>query len=156
MSLGGCALGMRTKAQVPYKAVAITGNPSAVFRQKLYVDILTYIDIKVAISPKDADLILEIMSETPNSQIDAYNSYGQITAYALNDVVTFRAYDIAGNEVMPETQIFAVRSMNFGASNVLSSDIQQAQFLDDIRKELSMQITVRIMSLGYRKRISTQ
>lgn len=154
MPMGGCIPYMRKKAQIPYTALAVTGNLSNALRQMLYVDILTYIDIKVAINPKDADLILEILNETPNSQTDAYNAYGQITAYALNDVVVFRAYDTEGNEVMPESQIFAVRDMNFSVSNVLSSDIQQAQLMDDIRKELAMQITVRLISLGYRKRIS--
>ncbi len=151
LPIGGCIPYMRKKAQIPYTALAVTGNLSNALRQMLYVDILTYIDIKVAINPKDADLILEILNEIPNSQTDTYNAYGQITAYALNDVVIFKAYDIEGNEVMPEAQIFAVRDMNFSVSNVLSSDIQQAQLMDDIRKELAMQITVRLMSLGYRK-----
>ena len=149
LCLNGCLLNLRQKASIPYKVIAVTGNPSSDLRQKLYVDILTFIDIKVAIDPKDADLIFEIVSDVPNSQMDAYNAFGQITAYALNEVVVFRAYDRNGNEVIPEAQIFAVRDINFSVSTPLSSDIQQQQMMQDMRKELAMQMTLRIMSLGY-------
>lgn len=115
---------------------------------QLQVDILTYIDVKVAISPKDADLIVEIIQDAPNSQIASYTGTGQISAYDINDVVVFRVYDKLGNELIPQTEIFGVRDMNFSVSNVLSADIQQRQFIADIRKELAMQITIRLMSLG--------
>ena len=118
---------------------------------QLQFDILTYIDIKVAISPKDADLIVEILDDTPNSAIASYGATGQISAYDLNDVVVFRAFDKAGREVIAPTEIFAVRNINYSPHTVLSSDIQQAQMFEDMRKELAMQITMHIMSLGYRK-----
>lgn len=114
-------------------------------------DILTYIDIKVAISAKDADLIVEVLDDAPNSAIASYGASGQISAYDLNDVVVFRAFDKNGNEVIAPTEIYAVRNINFSAHTVLSSDIQQHQMFEDMRKELAMQMTIRLMSLGYRK-----
>jgi hypothetical protein len=42
--------------------------------------------------------------------------------------------------------------MNFSVSNVLSADIQQQQFIADIRKELAMQVTMYLMALGRRHR----
>lgn len=152
VALQGCKLGLRQKAYIPYQAVAITGSPSQTFLGQLQFDILTYIDVKVAISPKDADLIVEILQDAPNSQIASYTGTGQISAYGLNDVVVFRVYDKLGNELIPETEIFGVRDMNFSVSNVLSADIQQQQFIADIRKELAMQITIRLMSLGRQRR----
>jgi LPS-assembly lipoprotein len=54
---------------LPYKAVTVTGSPSPELLYQLQFHILTFIDIKVAIHPKDADLILEIIQEVPNYQI---------------------------------------------------------------------------------------
>ena len=152
LGLQGCKLGMRQKAYIPYQAVAITGAPSQTFLGQLQFDILTYIDIKVAISPVDADLIIEILQDVPNSQIASYTGTGQISAYDINDVVVFRVYDKQGNELIPETQIFGVRDTNFSVSTVLSVDIAQQQAIADIRKELAMQITIRLMSLGRNRR----
>ena len=115
-------------------------------------DILTYINIKVAISPNDADLIVEIIQDAPNSQIASYSGVGQITAYDLNDVVVFRVFDKAGNILIPETPIFGVRNINYSNSTVLAADIQQAQFIAEIRKELALQITFRLMALGRQMR----
>jgi hypothetical protein len=57
---------------------------------------LTFINIKVAIHSKDADLILEIIQEVPNSQILSYTGTGQVSAFGLTDAITFRAIDITG------------------------------------------------------------
>ncbi len=56
---------------------------------QLQFNILTYIDVKVAIAPVDADLIVEILQDAPSSQIASIISTGQISAYGLNDVVVF-------------------------------------------------------------------
>ena len=148
LGLQGCLYSARQKAYIPYKAIAITGSPSQTLLGQLQFDILTYIDVKVAIHPKDADLILEILHDAPNSDIASYTGTGQISAYNLNDVVVFRAFDKEGHEVIPETQIYTVRDMNFSVTTVLSADIQQQQFIVDMRKELAMQMTIRLMSLA--------
>ena len=112
--------------------------------------VLTYIDVKVAIDRKDADLIVEILHDGPGSQIASSSAVGQITGYNIDDVVVFRVFDKAGNELIPETQIYGVRDTNFSVSTVLSADIAQQQAIADIRKELAMQITIRLMSIGRR------
>jgi LPS-assembly lipoprotein len=152
LCLQGCLYSVRQKVSIPYQAIAITGSPSQTLLGQLQFDILTYIDVKVAISPVDADLIVEILQDAPNSQIASVTGTGQISAFALNDVVVFRVYDKLGNELIPETQIYGVRDINFSPSTVLANDIQQQQFMADIRKELAMQITIRLMALGRRYR----
>jgi LPS-assembly lipoprotein len=152
LTLQGCLFKPRNKAFIPYQTVAITGAPSSTLLGELQFDILTYIDVKVAISPKDADLIVEIIQDAPNSQIASYSGAGQITGYDVNDVVMFRVFDTSGNELIPETQIYGVRDVNYSPHTVLSADIQQQQFIADIRKELALQITFRLMALGRQKR----
>lgn len=149
--LQGCSLTKRNQVSIPYQAVAVTGKASPTLLGQLQFDILTYIDIRVAISPKDADLIVEILDDAPNSAIASYAASGQISAYDLNDVVVFRAFDKEGRELITPTEIFAVRNINYSPHTVLSSDIQQAQMVEDMRKELAMQITLRLVALGYRK-----
>jgi LPS-assembly lipoprotein len=146
--LTACLFAARQKAVIPYKAVAITGKVSPTLLGQLQFDILTYLDIKVAINPKDADLIVEVLDDAPNSTIASYGATGQISAYDLNDVVVFRVFNTSGKEVISQTQIYAVRNMNFSAHTVLSADIQQQQMIEEMRKELALQITIRLMALG--------
>lgn len=139
-----CGYRLRGMVDLPYKAIAITGIPSPPMRADLQTAILTGTDVKVAINPKDADLILEITNDVSGREILAYNSTGQISAYRLNIRIGFRAFDLSGAEVIPEAEIYMTRDMDFSNTTVLATDVQQQQFLTQMRKDLAIQILRRV------------
>lgn len=139
-----CGYKLRGMVDLPYKALAITGNPSPPLRADLTNAILTGTDVKVAINPKDADLILDISNELNGREILAYSSAGQVSAYRLTIRVTFRAYDLSGAEIIPDSDIYITRDMDFSNSTVLATDAQQAAFLTQMRKDLALQILRRV------------
>jgi len=139
-----CGYRMRGMVDLPFKVIAITGNPSPPLRADLQTAILTGTDVKVAINPKDADLILDVSNEINGREILAYNSNGQVSAYRLTIRVTFRTYDIAGGDIVPESEIYMTRDQDFSNTTVLATDAQQQQFLTLMRKDLAVQILRRI------------
>ena len=139
-----CGYRLRGMVDLPFKVIAITGNPSPPLRADLQTAILTGTDVKVAINPKDADLILEITNDINGREILAYNSNGQISAYRLNIRVGFRTYDVAGAEVVPESEIYMTRDMDFSVTTVLATDVQIQQFLSLMRRDLAIQILRRV------------
>jgi len=145
--LGGliaCGFRIRGMVDLPFKVIAITGSPSPPLRADLQTAILTGTDAKVAINPKDADLILEITNDINGREILAYNSSGQVSAYRLNIRVGFRAFDLTGAEVVPEAEIYMTRDMDFSVSTVLATDVQMQQFLALMRRDLAIQILRRV------------
>lgn len=144
MGLIACGYRLRGMVDLPFKVIAITGNPSPPLRADLQTAILTGTDAKVAINPKDADLILEITNDINGREILAYNSNGQISAYRLNIRVGFRAFDVAGAEVVPEAEIYMTRDMDFSVTTVLATDVQIQQFLGLMRRDLAIQILRRV------------
>ena len=142
--LVACGYRLRGMVDLPFKVIAITGNPSPPLRTDLQIAILTGTDAKVAINPKDADLILEITSDLNGREILAYNSNGQVSAYRLNIRVGFRAYDNTGADVVPEAEIYITRDMDFSVSTVLATDVQMQQFLSLMRRDLAVQILRRV------------
>jgi LPS-assembly lipoprotein len=143
-SLVACGYRLRGMVDLPFKVIAITGSPSPPLRTDLQAAILTGTDAKVAINPKDADLILDITSDLNGREILAYNSNGQVSAYRLNIRVGFRAYDNTGADVVPETEIYMTRDMDFSVSTVLATDVQMQQFLSLMRRDLAVQILRRV------------
>ena len=139
-----CGYRIRGMVDLPFKAIAITGSPSPPLRADIQASILTGTDVKVAINPKDADLILDIISETNGREILAYGSTGQISAYRLTIRVIFRAYDVAGADIIPDSEIYITRDMDYSNTTVLANDAQQQQFITLMRKELAVQILRRI------------
>ncbi len=142
--LVACGFRLRGMVDLPFKAIAITGNPSPPLRGDLQTAILTGTDTKVAINPNDADLILEITNDVSGREILAYNANGQISAYRLNIRVGFRVFDKGGTEIVPEAEIYITRDMDFSVSTVLASDAQMQQFLSLMRRDLAVQILRRI------------
>jgi len=139
-----CGYRLRGMVDLPFTAIAITGNPSPPLRADIQTSILTGTGAKVAISPKDADLILEITNDLSGREILAYNSAGQVSAYRLSIRVGFRAYDLAGADIVPESEIYMTRDMDFSNTTVLATDVQQQQFLSLMRKDLAVQILRRV------------
>lgn len=139
-----CGYRIRGMVDLPFKVIAITGSPSPPLRADLQTSILTGTDAKIAINPKDADLILDITSDLNGREILAYNSNGQVSAYRLSIRVGFRAFDNAGADVVPEAEIYMTRDMDFSVSTVLASDTQMQQFLSSMRRDLAVQILRRV------------
>lgn len=142
--LVACGYRLRGMVDLPFKVIAITGAPSPPLRADLQTAILTGTDAKVAINPKDADLILDITNDLTGREILAYNAKGQVSAYRLNMRVGFRAYDNAGADVVPEAEIYMTRDMDFSVSTVLATDVQMQQFLSLMRRDLAVQILRRV------------
>ncbi len=139
-----CGYRLRGMVDLPFKAIAITGSPSPLMRVDLQNAIMTGTDVKVAINPKDADLILEISNEIYGREILAYNANGQVSAYRLNIRMGFRAYDMSGADIVPDSEIYMTRDMDFSNTTVLATDVQQQQFLTIMRKDLAVQILRRV------------
>ena len=143
-SISACGFRLKGAVDLPYKALAITGNPSPQLRGDIQTAVLTGTAVKVAINPRDADLLLEILNETTTQEILAYNANGQVSAYRLNIRVGFRAFDLSGAEVVPEAEIYMTRDMDFTVSTVLATDVQMQQFITLMRKDLAIQILRRV------------
>ena len=142
--LVACGYRLRGMVDLPFKIIAINGSPSPPLRANLQTAILTGTDAKVAINPKDADLILEITSDLSGREILAYNANGQVSAYRLNIRVGFRAYDNSGAEIVPEAEIYLTRDIDFSVSTVLATDVQVQQFLSLMHRDLAVQILRRV------------
>jgi LPS-assembly lipoprotein len=146
--LSACGFKLRGSVSIPYQSILISGRPSPQLRYDLERIIATGTNAKVVTSGKDADLILDIVSEDSTRQILTYTATGQISAYRLNNRVVFRAFDNTGAEVIAESDIYVIRDLDFTTATVLASDIQQQQFLESMRSDLALQILRRIATLG--------
>jgi len=142
--LAACGFRLRGTVDLPFNALAITGNPSPPLRADLQTAVLTGTDVKVAINPRDADLILEITNEVTSREILAFNASGQISAYRLNIRVGFRAFDTSGTEIVPESEVYITRDLDFSVSTVLANDAQIQTFLGLMRRDLAIQILRRV------------
>lgn len=104
-------------------------------------------DVVLVKTTKDAELILEIITEQNARQVLSYNGAGQITAYRIISRIAFRAFDPNGIEVMPESDIFLTRDIEFNQANIQSFDVLVGEFVKNMRIDIVGQLMRRLASI---------
>ena len=144
--LSSCGWRLRGKIDLPYKTILISGNLTQELRDDL--DMMFRVnDIQIVKLAKDAELVLEIISEQNARQVLSYNGAGQITAYRIISRVVFRAFDPNGIELIPESDIYLTRDIDFNQSNIQAFDQQVADFVKNMRMDIVSQLMRRLASI---------
>ena len=144
--LSACGWRLRGKIDLPYKTILISGNLTQELRDDL--DMMFRVnDIQIVKLAKDAELVLEIISEQNARQVLSYNGAGQITAYRIISRVVFRAFDPNGIELIPESDIYLTRDIDFNQSNIQAFDQQVADFVKNMRMDIVSQLMRRLASI---------
>jgi LPS-assembly lipoprotein len=145
-TLSACGWRLRGKVDLPYKNILISGNLTQQLRDDL--DMMFRVnDIQIVKAAKDAELILEIISEQNARQVLSYNGAGQITAYRIISRVVFRAFDQNGIELMPEYDIYLTRDIDFNQADVQSFDLLVAEYVKNMRFDIVNQLMRRLASI---------
>ena len=145
--LSACGWRIRGKIELPYKKVLLSGALTPELQNLLETN-LNINDVQVVKSAKEADLVLEIVSEQNAKQVLSYNASGQITAYRIISRIVFKAFDPkTGIEAMPEADIYQTRDLDFNQSNIQSFDQMVNDYVATMRIDLVSQLMRRLASI---------
>ena len=151
-ALSACGWRLRGKIDLPYKNILISGNLTQELRDDL--DMMFRVnDIQIVQKVQNSELVLEIISEQNARQVLSYNGAGQITAYRIISRVVFRAFDPNGIELIPESDIYLTRDIDFNQSNIQAFDQQVADFVKTMRTDIVSQLMRRLALI---KKLPTQ
>lgn len=145
-TLSACGWRIRGKIDLPYKNLLVSGSMTPELRDDLEM-YLRVNDVVLVKTTKDAELILEIITEQNARQVLSYNGAGQITAYRIISRIAFRAFDPNGIEVMPESDIFLTRDIEFNQANIQSFDVLVGEFVKNMRIDIVGQLMRRLASI---------
>lgn len=145
-TLSACGWRIRGKVDLPYKNLFLSGSMTPEFRDTLEM-YLGINDIALVKTPKEADLVLEIITEQNARQVLSYNGAGQITAYRIISRVAFRTFDPNGIEVTPESDIYITRDVDFDQANVQSFDLLVTEFVKNMRIDIVNQLMRRLAAI---------
>lgn len=151
--MAGCGFKLRGSIDLPYKLAYVSGTMSADLRQNLVRSIEVGTNVKITPNPRQADLLIDILQDQTSKQILSYNGAGQITAYRIVALIKFRVLDALGNEIIPESDVFMTRDMDFSISTVLASENLEQELVASMRMDLTNQILRRISALSKNKAV---
>jgi LPS-assembly lipoprotein len=145
-TLSACGWRVRGKIDLPYKNLFLSGSMTPEFRDTLEM-YLRANEIALVKRAKEAELVLEIITEQNAKQVLSYNGAGQITAYRIISRVAFRTFDPNGIEVTPEADIYLTRDVDFDQANVQSFDLLVAEHIKVMRTDIVNQLMRRLAAI---------
>jgi LPS-assembly lipoprotein len=107
----------------------------------------------VVTKPDEAEIFLNL-TEIPAKQILTYNQAGQITGYRLVEQVKFSVNHKDGDELIPQSDIYLTRDMDFSISSPAAAEQLEILLFQDMRQDVSAQLLRRLGSLANKKPIT--
>lgn len=142
-TLSACGWRVRGKIDLPYRNLLLSGVMTPELRDVLDI-YLRANEINLVKTAKEAELILEIVTEQNARQILSYNGAGQITAYRIISRIAFRAFDPNGIDVIPESDIYLTRDIDFNQANIQSFDFLVNDYVREMRVDIVNQLMRRL------------
>jgi LPS-assembly lipoprotein len=149
----GCGFKMRGPVTLPYKTIYISGGMTQDLKLYLTRLLKTGLNTVVVTKPDEAEIFLNL-TEMPAKQILTYNQAGQITAYRLVEQVKFSVNHKDGDELIPQSDIYLTRDMDFSISTPTAAEQLEILLFQDMRQDVSSQILRRLGSLSNKKPIT--
>ena len=144
--LSACGWRVRGKLDLPYKNMLLSGTMTPEMRNELEM-YLRVNDVVLVSSAQEAEVVLEIITEQNAKQVIAYNSAGQITAYRIICRIAFRLFYSNGVEIIPESDIYLTRDVEYTPANIQSFDALVTEFIKNLRSDIVNQLMRRLTAM---------
>ncbi|HUX90122.1 MAG TPA: LPS assembly lipoprotein LptE [Gallionellaceae bacterium] len=130
-------------ASFPFASLYLKSATPTPFVSDLQNSLELY-QIKLTATAAEADLTLDIVSESSSKQILAISGAGQVREFQLNYRVSLRAYDKQMNEWLPADEITLQRSLSYDDAQILAKEQEEALLYRDMRADAVQQVMRRL------------
>ncbi|MFZ6732846.1 LPS assembly lipoprotein LptE [Undibacterium sp. Ji42W] len=144
MLLSACGFALRGPVALPFKSIYIGMPESSALGGELRRHIRANGQTQVMSEAKDAQVILEVLSETREKQILSLNSQGRVREYNLIYNFRFRVRNNVGKEYLEPVDLQLKRNITFNESQVLAKEAEEVLLYRDMQSDLVQQIMRRL------------
>lgn len=142
LMLSACGFELRGAADLAFKSIYIQGPNYTVskdLRKALAIN-----DVTIVNNAKDADLLLEFLSETYDRRILSLSGRGRVTEYELLYNLNFRIRE-AGSELWgPVQTIEGRRDFSYDDTQVLAKSYEETRLREDMQADAVREIMRRL------------
>ena len=142
LMLSACGFELRGAADLAFKSIYIQGPNYTVskdLRKALAIN-----DVTIVNNAKDADLLLEFLSETYDRRILSLSGRGRVTEYELLYNLNFRIRE-AGSELWgPVQTIEGRRDFSYDDTQVLAKSYEETRLREDMKADAVREIMRRL------------
>ena len=142
LMLSACGFELRGAADLAFKSIYIQGPNYTVskdLRKALAIN-----DVTIVNNAKDADLLLEFLSETYDRRILSLSGRGRVTEYELLYNLNFRIKAAASELWGPVQTIEGRRDFSYDDTQVLAKSYEEARLREDMQADAVREIMRRL------------
>lgn len=144
LGLSACGFQLRGNASLPFESIYVEGG------QDIAIDLQRAIrptTTKVTDNAKDAQAVLQVLSEAREKRILTLSSAGRVNEFRLLYRVTFKVTDKTGLELLSPQLIELRRDITFNDSQTLAKESEEALLYRDMQTDAVQQIFRRMSAL---------
>ena len=144
LTITACGFHLRGQATLPFETLYVNASNNPSFDTELKRALVAGTNAHLSDNPKDAEAIIQLVSETREKQILSLNTGGTVAEYELRLHVTFRLYGNNGKDWIPRTEIVLKRALSYSDTAVLAFNDEEEQSYKDMQTDVVQQIVQRM------------
>ncbi len=150
LGLAGCGFELRKPPNYAFRALFSSIPVVSPFGSRLQRSLEASGQVEVITDPRQierADVIFDQLFEFREKVVVGRTSTGAIREFQLRLRYRFRVRSRNGIELIPDTEIFLTRDINFNETGALSKESEEALLYKDMETDLVLQLQRRLAAI---------
>jgi LPS-assembly lipoprotein len=147
-ALAGCGFQLRRPPEFAFSSIAVPSSSGVAV--ELRRNLLSVPNLKVLpvnAKPDEAQVILDIPTDTREKVVVGINASGQVREFQLRSRLQFRLRTPQGRELIPVTELQQQRDVSFNESAVLAKEAEEGLLYRDMQRDLVQQLMRRLAAV---------
>lgn len=141
---GGCGFKLAGPPELPFQTLYVAAPDYSSFGAEFKRYVASGGKTQLTSSPKEAQAVLEILSETREKQILSLTSAGRVAEYLLRYRVTFRLRGSGASDLIAPSEITLQRDLTYDNDATLAKENEEQFLYQDMRNDAMEQLLRRL------------
>ena len=148
VALAGCGFELKRPPELRFKTIRLAGFPA---RSPLADELKRAIDAstttRVVEAPKDAEVVLQALTDEREKSVVATTAANQVREYELRSRFSFQLRTQSGKELVPPSEILLKRELTYTESAALAKEQEEAALYRAMQSDIVSQVLRRLASV---------
>ncbi|MFT3664011.1 LPS assembly lipoprotein LptE [Piscinibacter sp.] len=147
-ALGGCGFELRRAPELRFRSVLLSGfKPKSTLERELRRQIDATPTTVVVDAPAQAQMVLEVITDTREKSVVATTAFGQVRELQLRSRFGFKLRTAQGREMIPATEILLSRDMSYSETAALAKEQEEEALYRSMQNDIAAQVLRRLASV---------
>jgi LPS-assembly lipoprotein len=145
--LAACGFQLRRAPTFAFRKIHVNAPAASPIARDLKKAIASGGSVTVVDNPTQADVVLDVLTETRQKVVVGLSAVGQVTEFELRMRFRFRLRTPQGRELIPDAEIAQNRDISFTESAALAKEAEEQLLYRDMQADVVLQTMRRLAAV---------